>query len=223
MNADTLSSVFGILSTVHWPGVQANVDMQPLMSYGDVYGGMSGLLSLLTNVTATSLIGRKAWEHRQVLRLSPGASKGRWNTPAMKVLILLVESGTFYCIILGVALTNNIVSRSKEASLTPSGAAFISITTVFLSGCFVPVLAIYPTVIIFIVAVNRSQIDGSLANAGSPSAIPSDILPSIVFRSTGSSVTVHTSPSPVHYDSHTTSAFQVGRPENEPLTVPNIV
>ncbi len=36
-------------------------------------------------------------EHRQALRQRPG---GRWNTPAMKILVLLVESGIVYTVIL---------------------------------------------------------------------------------------------------------------------------
>lgn len=36
-------------------------------------------------------------EHRQVLCQRPG---GRWNSPSMKVLILLVESGIVYTVIL---------------------------------------------------------------------------------------------------------------------------
>ena len=51
-------SVFGIISTTH---SQLTDDMPPLLGFTDVYGGISTFLSLLTNVTATSLIGQKAW------------------------------------------------------------------------------------------------------------------------------------------------------------------
>ena len=42
----------------------------------------------------------------------------------------------------GTALASNVVSHTKDASSTPDGtaAAFVSVTTVFLAGCFVPVL-----------------------------------------------------------------------------------
>lgn len=50
------------MSTVHWPNVLVNIAMsEPLLSYGDMYGALSGLLSLVTNVIATLLIGGKAW------------------------------------------------------------------------------------------------------------------------------------------------------------------
>ena len=41
--------------------------------------------------------------------------------------------------------------------------------------------AIYPTLIIFIVALNRSEIDGALANA-TPSDISTGMLPSLPLR-----------------------------------------
>lgn len=46
------------MSTVH---SEAADDIPPLLGYADVYGGVSTFLSLVTNVTATSLIGQKAW------------------------------------------------------------------------------------------------------------------------------------------------------------------
>lgn len=52
------STVLGILSAIK--GEVTN-DMPPLLGFADIYGGISTFLSLLTNITATSLIGRKAW------------------------------------------------------------------------------------------------------------------------------------------------------------------
>ncbi|KAF9055374.1 hypothetical protein BDZ89DRAFT_1055973 [Hymenopellis radicata] len=51
------------------------------------------VLSLLTNILATSIIGLKAWKHRQGLKVAH--IKISWG---VKVLILLVESGLLYCI-----------------------------------------------------------------------------------------------------------------------------
>ncbi|KAM5541615.1 hypothetical protein V8D89_004805 [Ganoderma adspersum] len=182
--------VLGIMSTIH---SEAADDIPPLLGYTDVYGGVSTFLSLATNVIATSLIGQKAWKHRQILRQSPGASKDRWNTPTMKVLTLLFESGVLYSVILIVAMVDILMSRSNVAG-TPSGAAFLSNTNLFFSGCFVPILAIYPTIIIFIVALNRSPIDGGLANA-TPSSISADLLPSLVFGQVSSNESAISSPS----------------------------
>ncbi|KAM5538805.1 hypothetical protein V8D89_007527 [Ganoderma adspersum] len=181
--------VFGTLSTIRF---QVDVRVQPLLSYGDIYGGISSVLSFVSNALATSLIGRKAWQHRKVLHLGPGASDGRWNTPAMRVLTLLVESGAIYSVLFFAAMVNNIMLHFKS-SLTPSALEYLSLFTVFFTGCFVPILAIYPTLIIFIVALNRSQIDGNFANAGTPSDIPTNMLPSLLFR--GSATGIHLPPS----------------------------
>ncbi|KAM5538807.1 hypothetical protein V8D89_007529 [Ganoderma adspersum] len=180
--------VVGTVSTVHF---QVDVKVQPLLSYGDIYGGISGLLTSISNVIATSLIGRKAWEHRKVLRQGPGASRGRWKTPTMKVLVLLIESGTIYSAIFCVAVINNIMMRF-ESKLAPSALEFLSLSTVFFTGCFVPMLAIYPTLIICIVALNRSEMDSALAVA-TPSDIPTNMLPSMLLR--GSNTSIHLSPS----------------------------
>ncbi|PIL26103.1 hypothetical protein GSI_11857 [Ganoderma sinense ZZ0214-1] len=180
--------VFGTMSAIHY---QVDVTVQPLLSYGDMYGGVSSILSLVSNVLATSLIGRKAWQHRKVLRLGPGAAGGRWNTPTMRVLALLVESGAIYSILLFVAVVNNTMLRFKS-HLPSSALEYLSLFTVFLTGCFAPILAIYPTLIIFIVALNWSQIDGPLANGGTPSDISTNMLPSLLFRS--SATTTHLPP-----------------------------
>ncbi|KAI1790872.1 hypothetical protein LXA43DRAFT_1061837 [Ganoderma leucocontextum] len=196
--------VLGTLSTIHF---QVNVEVQPLLSYGDTYGGISGLLSFITNPgkranrrnpvyhhrrLMTQRVRRK--EHRKILRQGPGASNGRWNTPTMRVLILLVESGTIYSVLFSAAVVNNIMLHFKS-SLAPSAVEYLSLATVFFTGCFVPILAMCPTFIIFIVALNGSQIEGSLVNA-SPSDISTAMLPSLLFR--GSSTAIHLSPSTDH-------------------------
>ena len=72
--------------------------------------------------------------------------------------------------------------------------------------------AIYPTVIIFIVAVNRSLIDSTLANrdaaSGGPSRIRSDLLPSILFRN--SSHTMHIPLSDVRNDWYAHRDYESG-------------
>nr|VWO94089.1 Putative lipase ATG15 (EC (Autophagy-related protein 15) [Ganoderma boninense] len=73
-----------------------------------------------------------------------------------------------------------VLSRTKLTHI-PSVAAFLSSINLFFSGCFVPILAIYPTIIICIVALNRSPIDGGLACA-TPSSLSANLLPSIVFE-----------------------------------------
>ncbi|PIL26102.1 hypothetical protein GSI_11856 [Ganoderma sinense ZZ0214-1] len=176
--------VLGTLATILY---RVDITVQPLLSYGGIYGGMSALLSFVSNSIATTLIGRKAWGHRKILRQSPAALNVRWKaTPTMKVLTLLVESGTLYSILFSAALITNIMLRFKS-SLTPSAAEYASLTMKFFTGCFIPLLAIYPTLIIFIVALNRSEIDGTLANA-TPSEISTNMLPSMLFRRSSTAI-----------------------------------
>lgn len=64
--------------------------------------------------------------------------------------------------------------------------------------------AIYPTIIIFVVTLNRSVIESSLLNAGSPSAIPTYVLPDLVLGSDSSAAHMLSSNSSDH--SHAGSA-----------------
>ena len=50
--------MLGILATILY---RVDVTTQPLLSYGGIYGGMSVLLSFVSNLIATVLIGQKAW------------------------------------------------------------------------------------------------------------------------------------------------------------------
>ena len=43
---------------------RVDITTQPLLSYGGIYGGMSALLSFVSNLIATVLIGQKAWYAR---------------------------------------------------------------------------------------------------------------------------------------------------------------
>ncbi|PIL28298.1 hypothetical protein GSI_09587 [Ganoderma sinense ZZ0214-1] len=124
----------------------------------------------------------------------------------MRALLLLVESGTVYSIFLTVAVAYNGVSRSRSART--SDAQFVTATRTFLTACFAPILAIYPTIIIFVVALNRSLIDNDLANPAS--GIPS----SIAFRSSPSAVHLTLPPGGANF-SH--SDHSLDSPGNQPI------
>ncbi|KAI1794338.1 hypothetical protein LXA43DRAFT_1179533 [Ganoderma leucocontextum] len=208
-----VTPALGIVSMIHGGSGQIYIYIplppQIVVHNSDVYGAISGIVSLLTNMTATLLIGRKAWQHKKILSQGLGASKGRWMTPTMKVLLLLVESGTVYSIILAVAVAYNLVSSSPSG--LGSSPKFVSVIKVFLGGCFVQILAIYPTVIIFIVAINQSILEGSLVNASPSSAIPTRILPGTVVVSSSSTTHMPLSTSSL-CSSHLLSASE--SPEN---------
>ncbi|KAI0808344.1 hypothetical protein C8Q74DRAFT_1187806, partial [Fomes fomentarius] len=62
---------------------------------GDGWGTAAAILSLVTNLVATSLIGLKAWQHRRLVRAH--LTQGTMRTQVERTLLLLVESGLLYC------------------------------------------------------------------------------------------------------------------------------
>jgi len=64
-------------------------------------------LSLLTNVSATSIIAAKSWKYRKSL-LNYNI-KGQTSTLASKVMYLLVESGTLYILISASVLASTLI------------------------------------------------------------------------------------------------------------------
>ncbi|KAF9050724.1 hypothetical protein BDZ89DRAFT_1006028 [Hymenopellis radicata] len=103
-------------------------------------------ISLLTNVTSTSLIAIRAWQHRQFLK----SSLGRLHRKSIseKVLVLLVESGFIYCFFW---LSQLILFFDIQP-----GARVIYLYYV-LSTMGDQISGIYPTAIIILVNTQRSM------------------------------------------------------------------
>ncbi|TBU33820.1 hypothetical protein BD309DRAFT_55444 [Dichomitus squalens] len=117
------------------------------------------ILSLAVNAIATILIGHKAWVYRRVLRGQLG--RGRSKMRAMKALALLVESGMIYCILLIIVV---IYEASSASFVSPDvhQNGFLDTVAYYTYACFIPVIAIYPVLIIVIVALNWSPIEHSM-------------------------------------------------------------
>ncbi|PIL26072.1 hypothetical protein GSI_11826 [Ganoderma sinense ZZ0214-1] len=97
---------------------------------------------------------------RRRLRRYLGADTAQ--TRVLKVLALLVESGTVYSTILVLVLV-----------LQPQGHATASDPGIyFLYGCLVPIVAIYPTIIIVLTAANSSPLERGLSQVGADSDGP---------------------------------------------------
>ncbi|RDX47373.1 hypothetical protein OH76DRAFT_1354415, partial [Lentinus brumalis] len=64
------------------------------MLIDDLWGIITGLSSLLTNIIATTLIAYRAWQHRRTIMTYLRASR---RTQVERTLALLVESGLLYC------------------------------------------------------------------------------------------------------------------------------
>ncbi|KAF9255688.1 hypothetical protein L218DRAFT_1008269 [Marasmius fiardii PR-910] len=104
---------------------------------------------LVTNIVSTSLIAFKAWTHRHALKQHL-ASSGSPFTQVQKVMILLVESGSIYCIIWIIYMAT-----------TLNGNAFSEAWQTFAQT--LPTLAaLYPILIILLVYLETSKEDDTM-------------------------------------------------------------
>ncbi|KAM5539185.1 hypothetical protein V8D89_007058 [Ganoderma adspersum] len=145
-------------------GVHECVDpcRQPQMLLQDgFFVNACAVLSLALNILATSLIGYKAWVHRQLLRGHFG--QGRRKSRVVKALALLVESGTIYCLLL-ISVVVYQASSALFAAPDVHQNAFLRTVADYTYACFVPVIAIYPVLIVVIVALNWSPIEHGLTD-----------------------------------------------------------
>ncbi|KAL0566803.1 hypothetical protein V5O48_015199 [Marasmius crinis-equi] len=108
------------------------------------------VLSMATNVAGTAAIGYKAWVHRCFLKKYHFAAG---NHRVLKALVLLMESGMVYTLLWVLQLINFVpsVGDSYPGQLTQE--VFTSIS--------VQLVAIYPTMVIILVYLQRSMWDPS--------------------------------------------------------------
>ncbi|KAM5540743.1 hypothetical protein V8D89_005576 [Ganoderma adspersum] len=157
------------------------------------FGPASLVLSFTTNILATSLIGYKAWEQRQLLKQH--FAEARATSRVLKALALLTESGCMYSALLVLILAFILfIAYHADPPTTKGGPnyAFEVIANDFEYGCLVPLVAIYPTTIIAIVALKQSPIDnGGLSQArqaprhrrgSGPGAVEGDAASTVVFQ-----------------------------------------
>ncbi|KAE9400827.1 hypothetical protein BT96DRAFT_1018635 [Gymnopus androsaceus JB14] len=115
---------------------------------GPIKGGERAMIlvlpTLATNLVSMFLITLKAWYHRKVIKTDFG--EGNVSSRAMVVLTWVVESAVIYCVLWILYIF----------------AFFELFTDVGLNifdGCMVQFSGIYPTAIIVLVALNRSECD----------------------------------------------------------------
>ncbi|RPD76067.1 hypothetical protein L226DRAFT_395986 [Lentinus tigrinus ALCF2SS1-7] len=130
------------------PGLTSN---SGTMFTGDVWGFVAVFSSLFTNVIATILIGYRGWQHRRFIMSYLRESSPR--TQVERTLALLVESGLLYCALWVVIA---VYAYSDQSPLlqtrTPAFANFYYV----MSSCLVPLVGMYPTLIIIVCAVEKS-------------------------------------------------------------------
>ncbi|KAI0640670.1 hypothetical protein C8Q79DRAFT_433078 [Trametes meyenii] len=129
------------------------------------YGIAASTLTLASNLVATLLIGYMTWRHRRVIR---GCLKDLpKRTQVERILTLLVESGSVYCIIWTFVLAYDIDSYITYGRMSIFGVyrpqtkngQFLFGFNYFLEGCLIPLIGMYPTMVILLVTLNRSQSD----------------------------------------------------------------
>ncbi|KAM5542746.1 hypothetical protein V8D89_003707 [Ganoderma adspersum] len=117
---------------------------------------ISAGLSLMVNLIATGLIAYKAWAHWRLLRECLG--RGHHKSRVVNALALLVESGAIYCIL----LLFLIVYEASPALFAEPGihqSAFLRTIADSTYACWIYIIAIYPVLIIVIVALKWSPIE----------------------------------------------------------------
>ncbi|KAI1798384.1 hypothetical protein LXA43DRAFT_1088492 [Ganoderma leucocontextum] len=129
------------------------------MYEGVSYGIAATVLSLATNVLATSLIGYKFWEHGHILKkyIVIGPRIRRLE----KVLCLLVESGITYCLLWIVVVIWHVQADTGPPGVT-NPWSFYNVFAIVIDGGLVQLIAIYPMLIIVLVALERSTFDNGV-------------------------------------------------------------
>ncbi|RDX40295.1 hypothetical protein OH76DRAFT_361381 [Lentinus brumalis] len=120
----------------------------------DLFGLTASVLSLASNLVATALVWCKAWEHRKFIA---SVSLGR-SSKVEKVLALLVESGAVYCVLWMAIVAYQVTWQVQGTDALPHVDAFVDY---FIKGCLIPLVGMYPTAIILLVALNKSHFEAT--------------------------------------------------------------
>ncbi|TBU21554.1 hypothetical protein BD311DRAFT_734259 [Dichomitus squalens] len=118
---------------------------------GTSYGVAASALSLGVNLFATIIVAFKAWSSRKFLRKF--MVSGNRTTQVERLFSILIESGMVYCAIWILV----VVWQFSSYVLTYSTSTFYEQFGQFISGGLVPFIAIYPAVVIILIAQNRSH------------------------------------------------------------------
>ncbi|KAI1782903.1 hypothetical protein LXA43DRAFT_386233 [Ganoderma leucocontextum] len=135
---------------------------------GKSFGLAASSLSFVTVLAASSLICYKAWQRRADIRSrlrEPGSTRSRMG----RILALTIELGIVYCVIwafvIGATTTMNQflggledpATGYEEIVYTNNPTSFVQGFWVFDLGALTPVTAIYPLLLVVVVALNKSH------------------------------------------------------------------
>ncbi|KAJ6521899.1 hypothetical protein DFH09DRAFT_211631 [Mycena vulgaris] len=113
-------------------------------------------MSLLSNISATSVVGITAWQHRQ--KIHAAFADNKKSTKADQILTLLVESGTLYCLSGLTVLVSSLI-RLPHGTL---GDIY--------TPCNVQIAGAYPSVVLLLVSMQRSLTETTFLNTFEGSA-----------------------------------------------------
>ncbi|KAJ7495876.1 hypothetical protein B0H11DRAFT_2001031 [Mycena galericulata] len=147
--------IFQIIALVKYP-----IDQVPNGSYlaeGINILQMSNLtMSLISNISATAVVGATAWHHRKTIRAAFADNKK--NTKADQILSLVVESGILYCIS-GLTVLISSLIRLPHGTL---GDIYTPVN--------VQIAGAYPSVVLLLVSMQRSLSETTFLNTFDASA-----------------------------------------------------
>ncbi|KAL1695730.1 hypothetical protein GGG16DRAFT_121514 [Schizophyllum commune] len=110
---------------------------------------------LVTNLTATGLMGWKAWTHREYV--CDSFLRRKHKSRAELALLLLVESGLAYCAVWVIVMASGLGALPGDQRST-------------LLGALCSICGAYPTFIVIMVGLQRSSVDSVLA--GNSALVP---------------------------------------------------
>ncbi|KAI0687113.1 hypothetical protein C8T65DRAFT_835336 [Cerioporus squamosus] len=126
---------------------------------GTLFGLSAVSMSLATNAVATCFSGYRAWIHVRSLK---HLSRRLTFTGAEQILVLVAESGFVYSAIWVLVVIWQAGENNNNIFTYGTGSAsFWGVIGYFVNSGLVPVVAIYPMLIIVIVALKRTQREGT--------------------------------------------------------------
>ncbi|KAI0653450.1 hypothetical protein C8Q70DRAFT_603313 [Cubamyces menziesii] len=162
----------------------------------DAFGVAATALSLFTNASATAAIGVQAWyvpsrllsssphdvrvrrRFRKLLGSHLNTLSGRVR--AEEILHLLIESSLVYCVLWSIILVGQAFSVVpldapfyKAYHDTPAGERFSDLYNFLLDG-LVPIIGIYPTLVIMLVSAKKSRLEIE-TSPGAEATLPTTI------------------------------------------------
>ncbi|KAJ7458487.1 hypothetical protein FB451DRAFT_1273256 [Mycena latifolia] len=143
-------------------GATTDMTFGTLWLYGNLKYTPTGTRALImvlplviTNIVSTSLMGFKVWQYRRQIKASLELPRNR-TTKVERILVILTESGTIYCLIWIPFLYSILTKEGTET------------TGYKITANMVPQLsAIYPVVIVLLVSLERTHLEPTVSGSAS--------------------------------------------------------